>query len=92
ATRLANSASGVYSMIFVVSPFSDETSVVAESVIPPNDEGYPESYRVSAVADLSGDGVMEVVVSGLGWESSWVTVHEYAEGRFVRRIGAGCGV
>jgi hypothetical protein len=91
-TRLANSESGVYSIVFVVFPSLDETVVVAESVIPPNEEGYSESYRVSAVADLSGDGLMEVVISGLGWETSWVTIHEFVDGDFHQRIGAGCGV
>lgn len=92
ATHLANSASGVYSMVFVVFPSFGEALVIAELVIPPNEEGFPESYRISAVSDLSGDGVMEVVVSGLAWESSWVAVYEYAEGLFHRRISAGCGV
>ena len=91
-TRLANMASAVYSMIFVVSPSFDEPLILAASVIPPNDEGFPESFRVSAVADLSGDGHMEVVVSGEAWESSWVTVYELVEEEFVIRIGAGCGV
>lgn len=91
-TRLANSGSGVYSMLFVVSPSSEEVQVVAESVIPPNEEGYPASFRVSAVADLSGDGVMEVVVDGVAWEASRVTVYELTDSGFVERIGAGCGV
>lgn len=91
-TRLANSGSGVYSMVFVVTPSSGEVHVVAESVIPPSDEGYPVSHRISAIADLSGDGVMEVVVDSIAWESSQLAVHEFVEGEFVERIGAGCGV
>jgi hypothetical protein len=91
-TELGNEQSGVYSVVFAVSPFWDEPAVVEESVIPEDDSGYPASFRVSAVADLSGDGQMEVVVDGQAWEGSWVSVYELTESGFQDRIGAGCGV
>lgn len=91
-TELANEISGVYSIVFAVSPSWDSPVVVAESVIPADDAGFPASFRVSAVADLSGDGVMEIVVDGIAWENGWVSVHELTESGFVERIGAGCGV
>lgn len=91
-TELGNEMSGVYSILFAVSPFWDEPVVIAGSVIPEDETGFPASFRVSAIADLSGDGLMEVVVDGLAWENSWVTVHELTESGFVERIGAGCGV
>lgn len=90
-TELANEISGVYSFVFAVSPAWDAPAVVAESVIPSDDAGFPASFRVSAVADLSGDGVMELVVDGIAWENSWVSVHELTESGFAERIGAGCG-
>jgi hypothetical protein len=91
-TEFGNEISGVYSILFAVSPSWDEPAVVDESVIPSDDTGYPASFRVSAVADLSGDGQMEVVASGLAWEGSWVSVYELTESGFEYRIGAGCGV
>lgn len=91
-TRLANSVSAAYSMLFVVSPSSDAVHVVAESVIPSGEDGFPASFRVSDIADLSGDGKMEVVVDGLAWENGWVTVYELTESGFVERISGGCGV
>lgn len=91
-TELGNEMSGVYSIVFAVSPSWDSPAVVAESVIPSDDIGFPASFRVSAVADLSGDGVMELVVDGQAWESGWVTVHELTDAGFLERIGAGCGV
>lgn len=91
-TELGNQGSDVYSILFAVSPFWDEPVVIAGSVIPEDETGFPASFRVSAIADLSGDGLMEVVVDGLAWENSWVTVHELTESGFVERIGAGCGV
>ncbi|HEU4895097.1 MAG TPA: hypothetical protein VFT85_04600 [Acidimicrobiia bacterium] len=91
-TELANDISGVYSVVFAVSPSWDSPAVVAESVIPADDSGFPASFRVSAVADLSGDGVMEIVLDGVAWESGWVSVHELTDSGFSERIGAGCGV
>jgi len=91
-TELGNEGSGVYSILFAVSPFWDEPVIIAESVIPEDETGFPASLRVSAIADLSGDGKMEIVVDGLAWESSWVTVYEWSGTSFEDRIGAGCGV
>lgn len=91
-TEFGNEKSGVYSMVFAVSPAWDEPAVVEESVIPEDESGYPASFRVSAVADLSGDGQMEVVLSGLAWEGSWVTIYEFASSGFETTINAGCGV
>jgi len=91
-TELANDMSDVYSLLFAVSPAWDEAVVVVESVIPADDTGFPASFRVSAVADLSGDGRMELVVDGQAWENGWVTVHELTQAGFEHRIGAGCGV
>ncbi|HEU4320263.1 MAG TPA: hypothetical protein VFS66_09290 [Acidimicrobiia bacterium] len=91
-TELANQASDVYSVVFVLSPAFDGASVVEESIIPAGQSGFPASFRVSAVADLSGDGVMEVVLDGLAWENSWSRVYEKVGDRFESRISAGCGV
>lgn len=91
-TELANEISGVYSIVFAVSPAWDGPVLVEESVIPNDDSGFPGSFRVSAVADLSGDGIMEVVLDGIAWENSWVSVYEMTEGAFANRIQAGCGV
>lgn len=91
-TELGNQGSDVYSILFATSPEWDAPRVVEELVISPEEVGFPASFRVGAVADLSGDGLMEVVMSGVAWENSWVTVYEMTEDGFESRIGAGCGV
>lgn len=91
-TELANEASGVFSLVFVVGPGRGAPAIVEESVIPPGETGFPASFRVGAVADLNGDRVMEVVLDGVAWENSWVTVYEMTDEGFVDRISAGCGV
>jgi hypothetical protein len=90
-TELANSGSDVYSLVFLVGSDS-EPMVIEESVIPPGETGYPASLRVGAVADLNGDGLMEIVLDGVVWEGSGVSVFEKTDDGFVRRLGAGCGV
>jgi len=48
--------------------------------------------EVSAVADLNGDGIMEVVVSWSYWESSVVDVYSFDDsGELVLVTGGGCG-
>lgn len=91
-TELANSASGVYSIVFVAGVREIEPQIIDSSVIPRGEEGFPASFRVGAVADLNGDQVMEVVLSGEAWESSWVSVYEWTGAGLERRISAGCGV
>ena len=90
-TELGNEGSDGYSLVFLVGSDS-EPMVIDQSVIPPGETGNPRSFRVGAVADLNGDGLMEVVLHGGAWESSWVAVYEKTDDGFVRRISAGCGI
>jgi hypothetical protein len=90
-TELGNEGSDVYSLVFLVGSDS-EPMVIEASVIPPGETGFPASLRVGAVADLNGDGLMEVVLDGVAWENWWVAVHEKTDDGFVERIGAGCGI
>lgn len=66
--------------------------VVAESAFPRGEEGFPASFRVSSLADINGDGTLEVVMSGEAWENGWVSVYERSGDRYEHRITAGCGV
>lgn len=91
-TELANEMSDVYSLVFVVSPAWQGSRVVEASVIPPDEVGFPATFRISAVSDLSGDGVMEVVLDGEAWENFWVSVYDMTDEGFVNRVEAGCGV
>lgn len=96
-TEIAPDASGVYSLVVlrrIGTSGEVETHVLEESVIPAGETGFPESYAVTAIADLNGDRTMEIVVAGLAWENSWVTVFEATSEMDapVARLGAGCGV
>ena len=91
-TELANEMFDVYSVVFAVSPAWQDSRLMEASVIPPDDTGFPATFRISAVSDLSGDGLMEVVLDGGAWENQFVWVYELTGEGFVNRIGAGCGV
>lgn len=91
STELANQASDVYSLVFALGASWDEPLIVAESVIPATEVGFPASLRVSDVAELTGDGVPEVVISAWVWEGNWVGIYHLTPDGFVATIGAGCG-
>lgn len=89
---------GDYSLVFLRKIVDTEvqTAILAESVVDEVAEGetpFVEAHAVGAVADLSGDGVMEIVVSSAYYEGLGVGVWEWAGADFgpVYRIGSGCG-
>lgn len=58
------------------------------------DFGAPNTYEVSAVIDLNGDGKMEIVHHGAYYEGSGSAVYEIKNGKAeeIKLLGAGCGV
>lgn len=51
----------------------------------------PNEYVLSAVLDLNGDGVMEIVVAGAYYEGNWKTVYSIQGNKAVDVLGCGCG-
>jgi hypothetical protein len=90
---------GDYSLAFMqrVVNGAEQSIVFGESVIVElaEDElfGFLLSFEVGAVADLSGDGKMEIVLGGQYYEGVGIEVWEYVDDELglVNRIGAGCG-
>lgn len=58
------------------------------------DFGAPNTYEVSAIADLNGDGKMEIIHHGAYYEGSGTTVYQILNGKEVeiKALGAACGV
>ncbi len=87
-------AVGDYSIIFMrkVVQGDVETAVLAESIVL-DEETFPESFRVGSVADMSGDGKMEIIVSSAYFEGLAVEVFEYVNDDLgpVAQIATGCG-
>jgi len=70
------------------------TTVVLQSVpdLTPDTTPFIQSHRVSAIADLNGDGRMELVVEGRYYEGIEVAVHELQpDGTTPAVIGSICG-
>jgi hypothetical protein len=89
---------GDYSIAFLRRVVDGEvqTAILGESIPDEPAEGetpFILSFRVGAVADLSGDGRMEVVLSIAYYEGAGVEVWEYVDDDLgpVRVIGQGCG-
>jgi len=87
-----------YAMVFAVSAEAD-SELFAQSAIPPGYSGAPAgetwdpiAFRVGAVADLNGDGAMELVVSWRAWESSGVSIYELTDDGLAQVLDCGCGV
>lgn len=67
--------------------------MIAEEYIKKKIEfGAPSEFEVSAVADLNGDGKMEIVLYGAYYEGSGATVFELKGDKPSKVLDQGCGV
>jgi hypothetical protein len=90
---------GDYSLVFLSKAVggSVQSLVIAESVVTDLAEGetpFVLSFAIGSVADLNGDGKMEMVISSNYYEGSGVEVWEYVDDDHgpVLAISQGCGV
>jgi hypothetical protein len=90
---------GDYSLVFmrIVVEGEVQTAILGESIVTEVQEGttpFILSHSVAAVADLSGDGKMEMIMHEIYYEGSGWTVWEYVNDDLgpVFQIGSGCGV
>jgi hypothetical protein len=91
---------GDYSIVFLRRIGRDAviTTIVRESFTQPmapgggDPLGFIESFRVSAVADLNGDGRMEVALWGEYYEGAATAIHELRpDGTIPAVMSGGCG-
>ena len=87
---------GDYSIVFVRRVVDEKvtTTVVGESIptLQPNETPYINSQRISALADLNGDGRMEITVSGRYYEGAGMVFYELKQdGTFEEVLRSGCG-
>lgn len=90
---------GNYSLVFMRRVVDGEvqTTILGESIVTHLGEGEIPAiltHAVAAVADLSGDGKMEIVVDEVYYEGEGWSVWEYVNDDLgpVRQIGSACGV
>lgn len=90
---------GNYSLVFmrVVVDGEVQTAILGDSIVAdlaPGETPFILTHAVAAIADLSGDGKMEVVLDEVYYEGEGWSVWEYVNDDLgpVRQIVSGCGV
>lgn len=88
-------AAGDFAALFVVDTDTGSAQTVYETHVPaPLPAGtlpFTERFRVIAVADLNGDGRMEVAVHSWYYEGASVELFEYDGATLIPALGEGCG-
>jgi len=88
-------AIGDYSIVFLqkVGQGAVETAVLGATTITDPDSQFVEAFTIGAVADLSGDNKMEIVLNSAFFEGFGVAVWEYVDDDIGPKlqIQAGCG-
>jgi hypothetical protein len=84
---------GDYSIVFMRQTAQGDvrTSILGESVIVTASDPFVTSYSIGALADLNGDAVMEIVITGAYYEGIGVEAWESTAEGPVMRISSGCG-
>lgn len=86
---------GDYSIAFLRKAVQGEveTAILGATVVGPGDDQFGASYTIGAVADLSGDGQMEIVLDSAFFEGLSVGVLEYVNDDLgpVTQLEVGCG-
>lgn len=56
--------------------------------------GAPGKYEISSIADLNGDGKLEVIIYGAYYEGNWIEAYEMKDGNLadIKALNISCGV
>ena len=92
-----NTAVGDYSFVIVrkaVGKVVTDHMLEGEFYLKRIDFAAPNEHHISAIADLNGDGKMEVVLNGFYYEGDFSSAYEMKSGRPVKikELEIGCGV
>jgi hypothetical protein len=89
-----NASAGDYSLVMLRKVINGkvQTIMLAEEYhTKPATFSAPDEYNLTAVLDLNGDGVMEVIVARGYYEGDWKTVYTIKGNKAVDVLGCGCG-
>ena len=94
---LISSQVGDYSIVYLRKVIEGEvqTAILGESIVEDLDNLFQDLavFEVSAVADLNGDGKMEIIINGTVWEGAFLQAWEYINDDLgpVEVLSCGCG-
>lgn len=94
---LISSQVGDYSIVYLRKAIEGEvqTAILGVSIVEDLDDLFQDLavFEVAAVADLNGDGKMEIVVNGTVWEGAFLQAWEYVNDDLgpVEVLSCGCG-
>lgn len=91
----SNASPGDYSFVMVRKANGRVVTdhlLVGDFVLKRVDFGAPTENHVSAIADLNGDGKMEIVLNGFYYEGDFASAYEMKNGKPVKIFDIGCGV
>ena len=93
----ASAAVGDYSVVLVrkvVGKVVTDHMLTGDFILKKIDFGAPSEHHISAIADLNGDGKMEVVLYGFYYEGDFASAYEMRAGKpvMIKEFEIGCGV
>ncbi len=93
----SNAAVGDYSLVLVrkaVGKVVTDHLLEGDFILKKVDFGAPAEHHISAIADLNGDGKMEIVLYGSYYEGDFARAYEMRAGKpvMIREFEIGCGV
>ncbi|MDH3539985.1 MAG: hypothetical protein OEP52_08330 [Acidimicrobiia bacterium] len=94
---LISSQVGDYSIVYLRKVIEGElqTAILGVSIVEDLDNLFQDLavFNVAAVADLNGDGTMEIVINGIVWEGAFLQAWEYINDDLgpVEVLSCGCG-
>lgn len=89
-----NASSGDYSIVILRKMINGKVRNIMldeEYHTKPETFSAPNEYNLSAILDLNGDGVMEIVVAGNYYEGDWKIVYSIQGNKAVDVLSCGCG-
>ena len=88
---------GDYSFVLlrkVVNGKAENSLLSGDFIAKTEDFSAPAEYKISSIADLNGDGKMEIIIFARYYEGNWVEVFELKNGAAtsVEKLKSACGV
>lgn len=89
-----DASAGDYSIVMLRKVINGKVETIMldeEYHIKPTKFSAPNEFTLTAVLDLNGDGVMEIIDAGGYYEGDWKTVYSIQGNKAVDVMGCGCG-